>query len=247
MAMASDLERAGVTSVLLPYSPEGTDFSLYCPAIFHVTKKIRMMLAIAAYSVTPEYVSKTFETLNIFGYGRVDINLVAGKYEQSKFDMMTEYYQRDPSEVDTHDKRVALTEPWMTQFARLMEVKNFDAKLCVVGSSDTTLRIASDIADYIIIGEYQVNDRYLSKLKNTKPILMIDPLILEPGESEADVQYKNYNFTLPPNHLIKGTHEEVVAELKLRSEKFGINDFIVITDQLDLSRIYKVIQELTQE
>lgn len=245
MAMAQELEKANVTSVLLPYSPEGSDFALNLPAIFHTTKKIRMMLAIAAYSTTPEYLSKTYETLNHHGLGRVDLNLVAGKYEQNKFDMMMEYYPGDTSMIDTHDKRVALTEPWLEQFYRLKHAKNFESKLCVVGSSDTTLRIADKFADYIIIGEYQVNDQYLSRLKNTKPILTIDPLILEEGEREEDVRYQEYPFKLPPKHLIKGTHDEVVAQLREKSDKFGVNDFIVITDQLDLTRIYKVIKELT--
>lgn len=246
--MAIELEQAGVTSVLLPYGPEGVDFSVYIYEILAKTKKIRMMLAIPAYAVTPEYVSKTYETINHlpFSRGRLDINLVAGKYEQEKFDMMVEHYPGDTTILDTHDKRVALTEPWMEKFAGLMKVKNFNAKLCVVGSSDTTLRIADNFTDYLIVGEYQLNDRFLPRMKNTKPILTIDPLILEDGEREEDVEYKNYKFALPPKHLIKGTHDEVVAQLREKSDRFGINDFIVITDQLDLTRIYKVIQELTQ-
>jgi hypothetical protein len=245
MAMASELEKANVTSVLLPYSPEGGDFSLYLPAILRTTNRIRMMLAIAAYSTTPEYLSKTYETLSHFGAGRVDLNLVAGKYEQDKFDMMVEYYPGDTSMIDAHDKRVALTEPWLEQFYRLKDAKKFESKLCVVGSSETTLRIADKFADYIIIGEYQVNDKYLSKLTNTRPILTIDPLILEDGEHEEDVKYQDYKFKLPPKHPIKGTHDEVVAQLREKSNKFGVNDFMVITDQLDLTRIYKVIKELT--
>lgn len=243
--MAQQLEKAGVTSVLLPYSPEGIDFALHLPLIFQRTRKIRMMLAIAAYSTTPEYLSKTYQTLGFSARGRVDINLVAGKYEPDKFDMMMKYYPGDTSLVDDHDKRVELTEPWMEKFFELSKEKDFITKLCVVGSSDTTIRIADKFADYIIIADYQTNDHYLSRLTNTKPILVIDPLVLDEGQSEEDVQYIQYKFTKQPDHSIKGTHDEVVAQIKEKVRQTGVNNFMILTDQVDLTKIYKVVQEFT--
>jgi alkanesulfonate monooxygenase SsuD/methylene tetrahydromethanopterin reductase-like flavin-dependent oxidoreductase (luciferase family) len=245
--MATELEQAGVKSVLLPYGPTGVDFSVHLSSVFKSTKKIRMMLALPAYGLTPEYAAKTFETLNVYGPGRVDLNLVAGKYEKDKNDFLIEHYPGDVSTIDTQDKRVVLTEPWMKKFVGLLKLNNIKAKLCVVGSSDITLRIADQYTDYIIVGNYQLNDKFLPKLKNTKPMLTIDPLILEDGEKAEDVQYKNYKYTLKPIHPIQGTHEEVVAQLKDFSNKFGVNDFMVITDQIDLTRIYKVIKELTNQ
>lgn len=242
--MAMELESAGITSVLLPYSPEGIDFALHLPLIFQKTRKIRMMLAIAAYSTTPEYLSKTYQTLGFNARGRVDLNLVAGKYEQDKFDMMMKYYPGDKSLVDDHDKRVELTEPWMENFVEVAKEKNFTTKLCVVGSSDTTMRIADKFADYIIIADYQMNDEYLSRLKNTKPILIIDPLVLEEGESQNDVKYIQYKFTKEPYHSIKGTHNQVVEQIKKKSDETGVKDFMILTDQVDLTRIYKVIKDL---
>ena len=241
--MAKELECAGITSVLLPYSPEGIDFSLHLPEIFKKTKKIRMVLAVAAYSATPEYLSKTYQTLNFNAPGRVDLNLVAGKYEQDKFDMMTRFYPGDASLVDSQDKRVALTEPWIEKFSKASEEKNFKAKLWVVGSSDTTIKIADKFADYIIIADYQMNDTYLPRLKNTRPMLVIDPLILEEGESKKDIKYIQYKFTKEAYHPIKGTHDQVVEQIKQKIEETGVNTFLIVTDQIDLTRIYKVIKE----
>jgi len=247
LEMAQQLEIAGITSVLLPYSPEGIDFSLHLPLILRRTKKIRMMLAIAAYSTSPEYLSKTYQTLGFSARGRVDLNLVAGKYEQDKFDMMMKYYPGDKSLVDEHDKRVELTEPWMEKFFELSKEKDFVTKLCVVGSSDTTIRIADKFADYIIIADYQTTDEYLSRLTNTKPILVIDPLVLDEGQSEQDVKYIQYKFTKQPDHSIKGTHDQVVAQIREKARQTGVNNFMILTDQVDLTKLYKVVQELTSK
>ncbi len=243
--MAKQLEEANVTSVLLPYGPIGVDFSIFLPPILKATEKIRMMLALPAYGLTPEYAAKTFEGVDKYGRGRLDLNLVAGKYDDEKQNFIINAYPGDVSLVDTHESRVALTEPWMEKFVYLMQQSKFEAKLCVVGSSDTTLRIANKYTDYIIVGEYMLTDHFLSQITN-KPILIIDPLVLKEGQEPSDVKYYDYEYTLEPNHTIKGTHSQVVQQIKDISKKFNVNDFMILTDQRDLSGIFGVIKELTE-
>jgi len=245
--MAQDMEKANITSVLLPYGYRGIDFSLYLFPMLKATKKIKMMLALPAYGVMPEFAAKTFKTVNNFAGPRIDLNLVAGKFEGDKEQSVIDAYPGDISLIDEHDKRVALTAPWMDKFVDLMHETGFESTLCVVGSSDITIGIANKHGDYIIVGEYMLNPHVLNKITNTKLMLIIDPLILKEGQDPSSVEYVQYQYTLTPNHTIKGTKEEVVNQINKISEEFGINDFMIVTDQKDISGILAVIKELTEQ
>ena len=245
--MAKELEDANIESVLLPYGPGGQDFSMYLPDIFRSTKKIRMMLAVGAYAVTPEYLAKTFYTAQKFGENRVDLNLVAGRYSDEFEQRVVDGYPGDPSLVDNHTKRVAMTEKWMEKFVDIIKNERYTTKLAVVGSSETTIRIANNYTDYMIINGDILIDGKLKQLSNTKPILVIDPLILEDGMTEDEVEYHDYKFLKKPQHFIKGTPQEVKEKIKNLAQQNNINDFMIHTDQKNIDSLLKLVKELSQE
>lgn len=245
VTMAQELENINVTSILLPYGYRGIDFSVYLNPMLKKTKKIKMMLALPAYGIIPEYAIKTFRSVNNFARNRLDLNLVAGRFDEERERLVIKSYPGDDSIINTHDKRVALTEPWMDKFVDLMKEYSIEAKLCVVGSSDTTIRIANNHADYIIVGDYMLNEHFLNKITNSKLMLILDPLVLKENQTANDIEYNQYKYTLSPEHKVKGTVEEVCNQIKEISNKFKINDFIIVTDQKDLSGIFSVINHLT--
>lgn len=244
--MATELEDANVESVLLPYGPGGQDFSMYLPDIFRATKKIRMMLAVGAYAVTPEYLAKTFFTAQKFGDNRVDLNLVAGRYSDEFEQRVVDGYPGDSSLVDTHTKRVAMTEKWMEKFVDIIKGERYTTKLAVVGSSETTIRIANNYTDYMIINGDILIDGKLSQLTNTRPILVIDPLILEDGMTDDQVEYHDYKFLKKPQHFIKGTYQEVAEQIIKLSNDTKINDFMIHTDQVNIESLLRLVKELSQ-
>jgi alkanesulfonate monooxygenase SsuD/methylene tetrahydromethanopterin reductase-like flavin-dependent oxidoreductase (luciferase family) len=244
--MAKDLEAANITSVLLPYGYRGIDFSVHLESILKSTKKIKMMIALPAYGIIPEFAAKTFKTVNNFTPGRLDLNLVSGKFDDERERLVIKSYPGDTSIIDSHDKRVALTESWMEKFVELMHEYNFKATLCVVGSSDTTIRIANNYADFLIVGEYMLNEHVLNKITDSKLILIIDPLVIKEGQTSDTVEYNDYQYTMRPDHTIRGTHDQVIGQIKKISEEFGIDDFMIVTDQKDLSGIFGIIAELTE-
>lgn len=243
--MAKELEDAGVESVLLPYGPEGYDFSMHLPDIFRDTQKIRMMLAIGAYAVTPEYVAKTFFTAQEFGENRVDLNLVAGRYSDEFEQMAMNRFPGDKEMISSHTKRVALTEPWMDKFVEIVRNKTYTTRLAVVGSSETTIRIANKHTDYMIINGDVIFDGKIGQLTNTKPILVIDPLILEDGMTKDKVEYHDYKFK-KNHHFVEGTYDQVVEQILKFYNEFGINDFMVHTDQKDITQLLRLVKDLSQ-
>jgi len=245
--MAKQLEDANIESVLMPYGPGGNDFSMFLPDIFRSTKKIRIILAAGAYAVTPEYVAKTFFTAQKFGDNRVDLNLVAGRYSDEFEQTVIDKYPGDSSLVDTHTKRVEMTEKWMEKFVSIIKDEEYTTKLMVVGSSEITIRIANNYTDYMIINGDILIDGKRGQLTNTKPILCIDPLILEDGMSEDDIEYHDYKFTKKPNHFPKGTYDHVKEIIKEISIGNNINDFMIHTDQKNIDQIFRLVKDLSQE
>ena len=126
----------------------------------------------------------------------------------------------------------------------ILKEKDFMPTLYVVGQSETTIRVANTFTDYLIINHSMLNHDSMSKLTNVKPLLSIDPLIIDNPEDADKVEYHDYRYSKNNHHSIKGTHEEVIAQIRRISEEFEVNEFIVHTDQKDLSRIFKVIREL---
>lgn len=245
--MAKVLEESNIVSVLLPYGPGGNDFNLHLPDVFRATKKIKMMMAVGAYAATPEYIAKTFYSMQDYGPNRLSLNLVAGRYNDHFSKLAIDHYPGTKSDMDTHEARVALTEKWMEQFVKLISDEPYEAELAVVGSSDTTIRIANNYTDYIIINGSILNTEQMQKITNTKPLLVIDPLILEDGQDESTIEYHDYEFSKKPQHPFKGTYEEVKQMFIEMSEGFNINDFMIHTDLKNIDQLLRLVKDLSQE
>jgi len=248
LRMAQELDGANVKSVLLPYGPGGIDFSLVIKDALEKTNQLIMTIALPAYGVSPDYAAKILETLNRFAPGRIGVNLVAGRWGDEgngpSEKLVIDHYMHDPSLIDTLEKRVAISEVWMDKVMDLMGSHQHKTHMAVVGSSDTTIRIANKHCEYIYVDDNLLRkpEQY-EKITNAKPILIVDPLIIEKPEDAYNVLYDE---NAPPRkqfHHIMGTHNEVVAAIKDIAQKFNIYDFMIHTDQKDISKLLKLVKE----
>ncbi len=248
LRMAQELDGANVKSVLLPYGPGGIDFSLVIKDALEKTNQLIMTIALPAYGTSPDYAAKILETLNRFAPGRIGVNLVAGRWGDEgngpSEKLVIDHYMHDSSLIDTLEKRVAISKVWMDKVMALMEKHQHKTHMAVVGSSDTTIRIANKHCEYIYVDDNLLrNPEQYAKITNSKPILIVDPLIIEKPE---DVDNVIYDENAPPRkqfHHIIGTHDEVVSAIKGIAEKFNIYDFMIHTDQKDISKLLKLVKE----
>ena len=239
--MATALEDAGIISVLLPYGPGGNDFTLHLPDVFRATQKIKMMIAVGAYAVSPEYIAKTFYSVQDYGPNRLSLNLVAGRYNDHFEEIAKKYYHLDSNLIDSHKKRVAITEKWMKNFVELIKNEPYEVDLAVVGTSPTTIKIANLYTKYIFVPGITE----IKQITNSEPILVIDPLILEDGQDESEIEYHNYEFNKKPEHPFKGTHNEVKEQLIDIANQFNIKNFLIHTDQKDISKLLKLVKDMS--
>jgi hypothetical protein len=249
MQMAKELDGAGVKSVLLPYGPGGIDFSLVISDALKATDQLIMTIALPAYGVSPDYAAKICETLNRFAPGRIGVNLVAGRWGDEGNDkseiIVKDHYMHDPSLIDTLAKRVAISEVWMDKTMALMSTHQHKTHMAVVGSSDTTIGIANKHCEYIYVDDNLVQKDQFKKidLSKVKPILIIDPLIMNHPDDEKNVKYDKNAAPRTQHHHVKGSMIDVVRQIRELSKRFEIYDFMIHTDQEDISQLLKLVKE----
>lgn len=245
--MAKELDGVGVKSVLLPYGPGGIDFSLVIMDALRATDKLIMTIALPSYGVSPDYASKILETLDSCAPGRIALNLVAGRWGDERGSeleqLVIDHYMHDSTLIDTLEKRVAVSAVWMDKFIPLTKFFRNKVHLAVVGSSDTTIEIANKHTDYIYVDDHMFASGQFKKITNSKPILIIDPLIVETQEDIDNVKYDENAPKRKQHHAIRGKEDEVIAQIKDISQRFNIYDFMIHTDQADISKLLKLVKE----
>jgi alkanesulfonate monooxygenase SsuD/methylene tetrahydromethanopterin reductase-like flavin-dependent oxidoreductase (luciferase family) len=253
LGMAQELDSANVKSVLLPYGPGGIDFSLVIQEALQKTNQLIMTIALPAYGTSPDYAAKIVDTLNQFAPGRIGVNLVAGRWGDEgngpSEKIVLDHYMHDSSLIDTLEKRVAISEVWMDKFMNLMKTHKYKTHMAVVGSSDTTIRIANKHCEYAYVDDNLLYRDQFKKinLDKVKPIVIIDPLIINNPDDEANVKYDENAPVRKQHHHVKGTIEEVKKQIKELSAKFNVYDFMIHTDQEDISQLLKLVKEFNGE
>jgi hypothetical protein len=249
MKMAKELDGAGVKSVLLPYGPDGIDFSLVITDAMKATDQLIMTIALPGYGTSPDYAAKIVSTLNQFAPERIGVNLVAGRWGDEgndKFEQLVlEHYMHDPALIDTLAKRVAISKIWMDKFMHLMERHKYKTHMAVVGSSDTTIEIANKHCEYIYIDDNLLYKDQFKKIDLTrvKPILIIDPLIINHPDDEKNVKYDKNAAPRTQHHHVKGGMYDIVRQIRQISQQFGIYDFMIHTDQEDISKLLQLVKD----
>jgi len=249
MKMAKELDGAGVKSVLLPYGPGGIDFSLVISDALKATDQLIMTIALPAYGTSPDYAAKICETLNRFAPGRIGVNLVAGRWGDEGNDksekIVLDHYMHDPSLIDTLAKRVSVSKVWMDKVIDLMKHHQHKTHMAVVGSSDTTIEIANKHCEYIYVDDNLLFKDQFKKidLGKVKPIVIIDPLIMNHPDDEKNVKYDKNAPVRQQHHHVKGSVIDVVRQIRQLSQQFGIYDFMIHTDQEDISNLLQLVKE----
>jgi len=258
MDMAWTLEKSRAYSVLMTYSLSSPDYVPFLQGMMRVSKNLKFMMAFRAYTISPEYAIRFFNTINFNGKNRVTFNLVAGKMREDEQKEAIDMYNFDDSLISTVEKRIELADKWADKFFNKM---GDQAPISyTIANSPMTIDLANKWTDYAIINDSGLEESKLkesiNKLKNTKIVLIIDPLIRETKEElDQDIEYHYQEWT--PNklekpyilekreHLIRGSMEEVKQEIRDISKEYGIDDFMIVTSQKNISSLLRLMEEMS--
>lgn len=83
--LSEKLEDIGFTGILFPWGSMGDDYFTHIANKMDVTKKIKYMVAIRPYAVSPQYLCKVNRSMNKISNNRILINFVTGwVYDEEK-------------------------------------------------------------------------------------------------------------------------------------------------------------------
>ena len=251
--MARDLERAKAYSVLLTYAIISTDYVPFLQSMIRVSKNLKFMMAFRAYTMSPEYAIRFFNTMNVHYKDRVTFNLVAGKMLEDEQKEAMDMYNFDESLISTVEKRIELAGKWADKFFN--KIGDQAPISYTIANSPMTIDLANKWTDYAIVHESRLEES-VNELKNTKIVLTIDPLIRETKEElDQDIAYHYQEWT--PNkfekpyvlekreHLIRGSMEEVKQQIRDISNKYEVEDFMIVTSQKDISSLLRLMKEMS--
>lgn len=254
--MAISLEKSKAYSVLLTYSFNSPDYIPFLPSMIKSTNNLKFMIALRPYTLSPEYAIRIFETIkNNYG-DRLTFNLVAGKMVEHEEQNAIEMYNLDKSLMETVDKRIEFSDKWADKFFSFYNKTKLTPPISyTIGNSPITLKLGEKWTDYTIIHEGRIKES-IGKAKDTKFVLTIDPLIVETKEEveqNREYHYQSWNtnsgekpFILEKqNHSIFGNMQEVKQQIKDISKKYGIEDFMIVTSQRDISTLLKLMEEMS--
>jgi alkanesulfonate monooxygenase SsuD/methylene tetrahydromethanopterin reductase-like flavin-dependent oxidoreductase (luciferase family) len=256
MEMAKTLDDAGVYSVLLPYGSTSPDYFAWLPDLIHGTKNLKFMMALRPYTFSPEYASRVFRTAYEVHRDRVTFNVVAGALSPEEQEYSLKYYAGDPEDINTIDKRIAFTDKWTELFCRIFDEQFGPIKpeMYTIANSPITLELANKYMDCAIYHHHRLEHNMEHGRKGLRHVIVIDPLITN-DDGTCDVEYlwqptslekaNNNKLTRDQIHPINGTYEEVKQQLINMSLQHGITEFLVHTDQKDISKILRLVKELS--
>ena len=256
MDMAKTLDDAGVYSVLLPYGATSPDYFAWIPDLVRNTKSLKFMMALRPYTFTPEYASRVFRTAYEVHGGRVTLNVVAGALSPEEQEYTLKYYIGNPEDIDTIDKRIAYADKWTQTFIRIFdeEFGPIKPEMYTIANSPITLDFANKYFDCAIHLGHRTEYNKDNARPDLRRVLVIDPLILN-DDGSCDVEYlwqptsleraNNNKLTREQHHPINGTYDEVKEQLINMAKEFGIGEFLVHTDQKDISKILKLVKDLS--
>lgn len=252
--MAVVLENHNVNSILLTYSYRSPDYVISLPSMIKATSKIKFMLALRPYTLSPEYAARMFRTISENYGDRMTLNLVAGKMGEKEEEDAIEMYNLDPTLINTIESRINLLENWADKFFKIMKFRRPTSY--TIANSPITFEIGNRLTDYVIFQEGKL-EAHTGPDKKTKPVLTIDPLIRETKkELDEDIEYyvqawkpilNKPSIIGKQHHYIQGSMENVKQQIRDISKKYGVEDFMICTSQKDISQILKLIKEMSLE
>ena len=225
-----DLDDHGYYSVLHVYHSTKSDNWMKAARIVNERQKIKHMIAIRPYSISPEYFVMMYDAFEEICPNRIMFNIVAGRILQDENVIENSLYISDL--IDTLEKRIEYTDKWLEKVLYIKKIP----EIVIAGIGDRSLEIANKYGDYSAFTVDLYNrDRERVNIK-AKKMCMINFLIRDTyEEAEQEAQ------SLTPdkkNRTFYGTKESILEQIK-ELEASGVTD-IMIRKYPEDEKFYKI-------
>ena len=228
-SLAKQLDYYGYYSLLLTYHSLQPDLLLKSALAANNIEKIKFMIAVRTYSISPEYLSMIYGSYNELFKDRLMFNIVSGDIHSEErslenIPMFSEY-------LNTPEKRLEYTEQWIDKFINLNNIWG-TPEFIMSGHSDKTKLMCSKLN----ITHLAMLNMYMDDLNNTNRIINNKQMIsMSIVVTNTVLEAKNFINNLSDAEkqwTICGTKDYVKDEIK-KLYNLGVNEIILSRCQAD--------------
>jgi alkanesulfonate monooxygenase SsuD/methylene tetrahydromethanopterin reductase-like flavin-dependent oxidoreductase (luciferase family) len=238
----NDLNSFGYDSALTVYHSTIPDYWIRISNILDLNNKIKHMVAIRPYAISPEYCAMMCEAFNIIQSNRLILNVVAGDLhkDETSIDDVLEINDL----IRTYEDRVLYTKKWLNKFVNLKTLKN-KPEIIVSGTSNQSIENANMYAD----GHLCVFDNYFNNIYprvHTKKKMISCVVIIRDSAQEAE-EFLNNNLTgSAKSSALYGTEDEVLDRVAYL-QNLGVTDIMISQAPKDMEpdKIHKMVKRFT--
>jgi alkanesulfonate monooxygenase SsuD/methylene tetrahydromethanopterin reductase-like flavin-dependent oxidoreductase (luciferase family) len=226
--LSIDLEQAGYDSVLLTFHSESPDYLIKSAAALIPGNKLKYMIALRPYHISPQYCAMIVEGFNQIDEGRLVFNWIAGDSHNRVDENLQMDVYGNTENLDSIIKRTTFLRNFIEQYNK-MPVVTKHPPMVFSGYSEYTLQTATMFngTSLCMIDDYQNNIERFSNIK--KRMICVAPIILKSSD-----EVEAYKKLLPKfgsrflNMCIVGEKDYVKDQL-VKLENDGITDILVNT------------------
>lgn len=242
-ALSDTLEKNNYYSLLLTYHSKTRDMLIKSFGAASNNQKLKYMLAVRTYAISPEYMSMICKAYNEEFPNKLILNVVSGDIhseENSVKDLIL-----ISENLNTPKKRLPYTRAWMQKFKELST--EYYPEIFMAGHSDDTRAMANEF-DATHISMLDMQNKYMKKynrIVNKKQMVSLSIVIRDSVEEAVDFIKKNATGG-GLEWTIYGSKDQVAEQIK-SLESQGITDIIISKinndDKIDL--VHQLIGEIS--
>ena len=232
--LSFELESCGYYSVLLTFHSESSDYLIKSAAALIPGDKLKYMIALRPYHVSPQYCAMITEGYNQIDSGRLMFNWIAGDFHNRNDEPHQVDVFGSTKDIDDIVKRTTFLRKFVDHYNSFKLVST-RPEMVFSGFSNYTLETTRifDATSLCMIDDYRKNLKRFDGINNR--MVCVNPIILESNEDVKE--YKKKIYSANPRSLdttIIGNEETVMAKLlELRNE--GITDILLDTNRPEFS------------
>lgn len=242
--LANKLEDSNYYSVLLTYHSNNADFLtkslLACDNIL----KLKFMIAIRTYAISPEYMAMICRSYNDSFPNKIMLNVISGDIHDDENSV--ENIVMFKNELSTPESRLPYTEEWTEKFLQISK-KWYTPEIIMAGHSDKTREMCNKFG-FTHAAALDMHLNYIKKenaIVNQGQMVAFSILIRDTDQEAQDFLSKS---TEPgaDRWTIAGSEKYVIQKLN-ELKSLGITDFLISKSMYDEEehRVHKLIKYIT--